>query len=318
MPENDPTPRRTVLVAASSNIAIAVAKAIAALLTGSAALWAETLHSIADTGNQILLFVGLRRSARPPDREHPFGHGQERFFWAFLAALGIFLVGGLLSIGEGIRGLLLPEPLRSPAVGIGVLVVAGGFEGYSWWTARRQLHRDAARLRRSSAAHLRLASDPSAPTVFFEDSAALVGIGLALVALVLDLITGWRWWDPLASILIGVLLIGVSWLLARRSKGLLLNQSAPDDIVDPLRAMVSGRDWVAGVHRVEAVYVGPARVLVTVWLTPVAELVRAPARRLLELVECLRSELLARPEVAEFTVTLVLPDDPTFPLDGRG
>jgi cation diffusion facilitator family transporter len=295
-----------VIVAASANIAIAVVKALAAVLTGSAALWAETLHSLADTGNQVLLFVGLRRSARPPDPVHPFGHGQERFFWAFLAALGIFLVGGLLSIGEGVRSLLVPEPLRSPAIGIGVLIVAGAFEGYSWWTARSQLHHDAARRRRSPLEHLRQTSDPSAPTVFLEDSAALVGVTLALAALGLDVITGWPWWDGVASVLIGTLLIGVSWLLARRSKGLLLNQSAPLDVVDPLRATVADHPWIAHVHRVEAVYVGPGRILVTAWVTPVAELLRAPAEQLLARVEALRTELLAQPAVAEITITVTV------------
>lgn len=109
------------LTAVVANILVAVAKGAAALVTGSAALWAETLHSIADTGNELLLFIGLRRSKKKEDQEHPFGYGQERYFWALLAALGIFLIGGVLSVGEGIRSLLRPEPLTSPGIGIAVL-----------------------------------------------------------------------------------------------------------------------------------------------------------------------------------------------------
>src|SRR3954464_400344 len=134
---------RTVVVAVAANLAIALAKIVAALLTGSASMWAEALHSIADTGNEVLLFVGLHKSTRAPDRSRPFGYGQERFFWAFLAALGIFLIGGALSVGEGVRSLLLPEPVESLWVGIVVLVVAAGFESYSWHTARQQLREGA-------------------------------------------------------------------------------------------------------------------------------------------------------------------------------
>src|SRR5690349_11452890 len=112
--------KRTIVVAVIANLAIAVAKTVAALLTGSTSMWAEAAHSLADTGNEVLLFVGLRRSVKRPDERHPFGYGQERYFWAFLAALGIFLIGGALSIGEGIRSLLLPEPVESLWVGIGV------------------------------------------------------------------------------------------------------------------------------------------------------------------------------------------------------
>src|SRR5690348_2153884 len=119
MPEN-PTEAstRTVVVAVSVNLAITVAKGFAAALTGSAALWAETAHSLADTGNEVLLFVGLRRSVRAPDARHPLGYGQERWFWTFLAALGIFVVGGVLSINEGVQNLRHPRPLESPSVGV--------------------------------------------------------------------------------------------------------------------------------------------------------------------------------------------------------
>jgi cation diffusion facilitator family transporter len=183
---------RTVLTATVANVLVAVAKGVAALITGSAALWAETFHSIADTGNELLLVVGVHRSRKEEDQEHPFGYGQERYFWALLAALGIFLIGGVLSVGEGIRSLLRPEPLTSPWIGIAVLVAAGCLEGYSWWVARRQLLARARQLRRTLVEHLARVSDPATSTVYLEDSAALVGIALALAALLLQLLTGWR------------------------------------------------------------------------------------------------------------------------------
>jgi cation diffusion facilitator family transporter len=302
---------RTVVVALVANLAIAVAKTVAALVTGSASMWAEAAHSVADTGNEVLLFVGLRRSTRPPDRGRPFGYGQERFFWAFLAALGIFLVGGLLSIGEGVRSILLPEPLESVWIGVAVLVVAIGFEGYSWRTAHRQLRRDARDRDRSMAKHLVHASDPSATTVFLEDTAALIGLGVALVALLLHAGTGWAGWDAIGSMVIGVLLIAVAVLLARRSKALLLEETAPADVVEPIRDRVTRAGWVGRLSDIHAVYVGPAALLVNLWIVPAPAEVDRPAGELLRQVDQLRGELLAHPAIAQVTITLTGVDDRT-------
>jgi cation diffusion facilitator family transporter len=293
---------RTVVVAVVANLAIAVAKIVAAVLTGSASLWSEAAHSVADTGNEVLLFVGLHRSKKEADERHPFGYGQERYFWTFLAAVGIFLVGGLLSLGEGVRSLLMPEPLESVWIGIGVVVVAAGFEAYSWNTARRELRSGARARQRTMLQHLRRTSDPSATTVYLEDSAALIGLALALAALLLHAVTGWAPWDAIGSMSIGVLLVAVAVLLARRSKALLLDQSAPPDVLRPVRAVVSEAPWVADVRRLHAVYVGPSRLLVNVWVVP------ADAGSAQELTRCvaqLREALLEAPAVAEATVTLI-------------
>jgi cation diffusion facilitator family transporter len=295
---------RTVLVAIAANVGVAVAKGAAALVTGSAALMAEALHSIADSGNEILLLVGLRRSSRQPDPEHPLGYGQERYFWALLAALGIFLIGGVLSIVEGGRSLLAPEPLTSPWLGIGVLVAAGVLEGISWTVARRQLRRDARNRRRSMAEHIGRASDPSAPTVYLEDTAALAGIAIALVALVVHMLTGQAAWDGAASICIGALLLVVAFLLARRSKALLIDESAPIDVIAPIREAVGARPWVAGVTRLDAVYVGPARLLVIARIQLVDELWSAPARELVRCMAGLREELLRSPAIAEVMLSI--------------
>jgi cation diffusion facilitator family transporter len=296
---------RTVIVAVAANLAIAIAKIVAALFTGSPSMWAEAAHSVADTGNEVLLFIGLRRSSGEPDATHPFGRGQERYFWAFLAALGIFLVGGTLSIGEGVRSLLLPEPLESLWVGVGVLLVSACFEGYSWHTARKQLRSNARDRKRSLTQQLRRASDPSATTVFLEDTAALVGLALALVALLLHAATGWAGWDAIGSMAIGVLLIAVAFLLAVRSKALMLEEAAPADVVDPIRSRVLGVGWVGELVDLHAVYLGPSRLLVNAWIRPAGAELAEPGGELVERVDRLRADLLADPGIAQVTVTLV-------------
>ncbi len=288
----------TVIVAVAANLAIAVAKIVAGFLTGSASMWAEAAHSVADTGNEVLLLVGLRKSQKGPDAKHPFGYGQERYFWTFLAALGIFLVGGVLSIGEGVRSLLAPEPVESLGIGVGVLVVAAGFESYSWYTAHKQLREEAREQDRSMRHHLRHASDPSATTVFLEDSAALIGLAVALVALVLHATTGWAGWDAVGSMTIGLLLIVVAFLLARRAKGLLLDESAPADVLDPIRERVQDEEWVATIKDLHGVWVGPSQLLVNLWVTPKTD------DDLVSRVTGLRRALLDDDTITQVTVTL--------------
>jgi cation diffusion facilitator family transporter len=297
---------RTTLVAITVNLAITFAKGFAAALTGSPALWAETAHSLADSGNEVLLFVGLRRSARRKDARHPLGYGQERWFWTFLAALGIFVVGGVLSVNEGAQALRHPRPVESFWVGVGVLLVSMVLEGVSWRTARAQL-RDEARLRgRSLAEHLQLASDPTAPTVFLEDSAALVGLSMALLALVLHRLTGWAAWDAGASIAIGLLLVVIAYLIARRSKGLLIDESAPPDVLDRLRERIVGEPWVGAVVALTAVFIGPRRLLVTARLAPTATAAAGSAHDLVARAAALRRDLLAVEVIGEAEVALAL------------
>jgi cation diffusion facilitator family transporter len=296
---------RTVVVAVVVNLTITVAKGIAALLTGSAALWAETAHSLADTGNEVLLFVGVRRSGRSPDQRHPFGYGQERWFWALLAALGIFVVGGVLSIIEGIDALRRPRPLESVWVGVGVLVVSLGLEAYSWRTAQRQLREEAQARRRSMTEHLRRASDPTAATVLLEDTAAIIGLLLALAALALHEITGLEVWDAGASMLIGVLLVGVAFLVARRSKGLLIDQSAPDDVLERLRDRIASETWVQEITALTAVYMGPGRLLVTARLRPTPEMAAGPGDALVGCAYDLRTSLCSSDVIGDAEITLV-------------
>jgi cation diffusion facilitator family transporter len=250
----------TVLIALGANLAIAILKLIAGLITGSAAMLAEAGHSVADTFTEALLLTALRRSSRPADRLHPFGHGKERYFWSLMAAVSIFTSGALFAFYEGFSTMFGGEKESNPLIGYIVLAIAFVLEGFSWLRAVRQVRAEAAAENRSVAEYLRLIDDPTVKTVFFEDSAALIGILLAFGGLALHAATGSALWDGLASVLIGVLLAGVAYLLGRTNLRLLVGrqadpaivrgardllQSAPEvEVVVDLLTMVTGTDQV--------------------------------------------------------------------------
>ena len=249
----------SVFAALAANTAIATAKGTAAALTGSPALLAETLHTVADAGNEVLLYVAIRRSRHPADATHPFGYGPERYYWALLAAIGMFLVGGAVSIWKGIHALVDPPELEAFWVGVGVLVVAIVLDGASRVVALRQLRMQAERRGLSLRDLLRESPDPTVVTIYFEDTIDVLGAVLALIALVLHRLTGRGIADALASIAIGALLCFIASRLTRRNRQLLTNQSVPDRYVEALRARLEGRAEIHAVTSLEAVYLGPAR-----------------------------------------------------------
>ena len=301
MSQADDASVRTVLVAVAANLLVALAKGVAAAVTGSAALLAETTHSVADAFNEALLYVGVRRGARPVDERHPFGYGQARYAWSLLAAVGIFVVGGLFAIDDGIRTLRDPEPVTDVPVGVAVLLVSAALEGVSWRTARRQLRAEAAARHLDLSEYLATSSDPTPTAVFLEDSAALLGLALAMAALLLRVVTGSALWDGAASLLIGLLLIVVAYLLIRRNLALLIDEGAPADVRDRLRRAVAAEPWVAEVADLTAVYVGPKQLLVLAHVVPVdgADLTAGVGR--------LRRRLLSLPTIAAVEVTPVAP-----------
>jgi cation diffusion facilitator family transporter len=252
----------SVLVALAANLAIATAKGIAAALTGSAALFAETLHSVADAGNEVLLYVAVRRSERPPDDLHPFGHGPERYYWALLAAIGMFVVGGAVSVWEGINALIEPRELDYFWVGVGVLVVALVLDGLSRVVVVRQLRAEARQRGISIRTLLRESADPALTTVYLEDSVDVLGAVLALTALVLHKTTGAEWPDALGTILIGCLLAFIAMRLTSRNRELIANQAVPPRYVERLRGRLEEQAGIAAVSRLEAVYLGASEVLV--------------------------------------------------------
>jgi cation diffusion facilitator family transporter len=253
---------RSVLVALAANTTIAVAKGAAAALTGSPALLAETLHTVADTGNEVFLYVAIRRSRRPAEPSHPFGYGPERYYWALMAAIGTFVVGGVVSIWDGVRALIHPPELEYFWVGAAVLVVALTLDGASRMVARRQLRTQAGRRDVTVRQLVRETPDPTVVTVYFEDTIDVLGAALALVALVVHRLTGSGVFDALSSVVIGGLLCYLALRLTRRNRELLTNESVPERYLQRLRERLEREAAIAAVARLEAIYLGPAQVLV--------------------------------------------------------
>lgn len=216
--------RKVVLAALVGNFAVAVTKFVAAFVTGSSAMLSEGVHSLVDTSNQVLMLHGMRRAARPADDAHPFGHGREIYFWAFIVALLVFALGAGISVYEGIRHLRHPEPMDKPLVNYVVLGASLVFEGFSWTVAWRQFERAKGPLGWFQA--FRLSKDPTTFTVLFEDSAAMAGLVVALTGVALAHATGDPRFDGGASILIGLVLAVTAGVLARETKGLLLGEVA--------------------------------------------------------------------------------------------
>src|SRR5215468_1086502 len=212
----------TVLVALGANVLIAVAKSAAAAVTGSASLVAEAAHSWADTGNEIFLLIADRRSRRPPDRAHPFGHGREVYVWSLFAALGLFVAGAVVSVTHGIQELIHPEAANHFLVGYVVLAVSFVLEGISFLRSVRQARPTAELLEEDLIGGVLATSDPTLRAVFAEDAAALIGLIVAAIALGAHQVTGSSTPDAVGSILVGVLLAAVATVLIDRNRQFLV------------------------------------------------------------------------------------------------
>lgn len=254
--------KRVIVAALIGNTLIAVTKFVAAALTGSSAMLSEGIHSLVDTGNQILLLYGLKSAAQPPDRRFPFGHGKEVYFWSFVVAILIFAVGSGISIYEGIAHLRHPEPLSGPMVNYVVLGLAMLFEGGAWVFALREFNRTKGAWGYLEAVHR--GKDPTLFVVLFEDSAAMLGLVCAFAGVWLSATTGLVVFDGIASVLIGVILgVTAAWL-AYETKGLLIGESANQRVVDGIRTLVGSIDPVEHVNEVLTMHMGPSYVLLNV------------------------------------------------------
>jgi cation diffusion facilitator family transporter len=253
----------TVLVALGANAGIAVAKGVAAVISGSAAMAAETAHSVVDTANEVLLLVALKRSSRAPDARRPLGYGPERFFWAFVAAVSIFVSGAVFSALEGVRALLSEEQESAGAVLSSIILgISFLLEGISWVRAYQQIRADAREDGRPLREFLRSTDDPTAKTVFYEDSAALIGLVLAFAGVWLHELTGSAMWDALASLLIAALLASIAYLLARTNKNLLVGSQADPRLVRAIASWLGTRAEVDSVVDLLTQRIGTDRVLV--------------------------------------------------------
>lgn len=253
----------TVLVAISANFGIAIAKGVAGALSGSAAMISESAHSLADTTNEALLLVAVKRSNRPADERHQFGYGRERYFWTLLAAVGIFVGGGVFSVLQGVN------ELRGPGHESGhyrltyiVLAVSFVLEAISWMQAWRQLRQDAATQNRGVHRQVWDTSDPAVTTVFFEDTAALAGLLIAAAGVGLHQATGNHLWDGLASCAIGLLLTVAAFALAKENRSLLVGEAADPRLQRALLELLSSYDEVDAVDEVLTSVIGRGEVLV--------------------------------------------------------
>jgi cation diffusion facilitator family transporter len=254
--------KKVILAALIGNGLIAITKFIAAGLTRSSAMLSEGIHSLVDTGNQILLLYGLKQSKRPADPDYPFGHGRELYFWSFVVAILIFAVGAGISTYEGIRHILHPEPVKNPMVNYIVLGLAMVFEGAAWWFAWKAFNEHRGRKGYLKAVHE--GKDPTMFVVLFEDSAAMLGLVVAFVGILLSDLTGILWFDGAASVVIGLILGGTAAWLAYETKSLLIGESADPVLVASLRSIADAHPQVESVNKVLTMHMGPDDILVNV------------------------------------------------------
>ncbi|CAN5287814.1 cation transporter [soil metagenome] len=248
-----------VVIAFIANILVALAKSAAALLTGSASLLAEAAHSWADAGNEIFLLVAERRSSRMKDSGHPLGYGREAYFWSLFAAFGLFIVGAVLSIANGVSALIHPEPAENFVIGYIVLAVSFVLEGVSLSQSIVQARKAAGGLRRRTLSYVVNGSDPTLRAVVAEDSAALVGLAIAALGLALHQITGSSAYDAIGSILIGVLLGFVAAVLIDRNRRFLIGAEPPErSRIEAGRALLE-QDEIERVTYLHLEFVGPGR-----------------------------------------------------------
>ena len=254
--------KMVIIAALIGNSLISITKFVAASITGSSAMMSEGIHSLVDTGNQGLLLYGMKRAAKPPDEDFPFGHGKEIYFWSFIVAILIFALGGGISIYEGIQHIQHPEPISSPMVNYIVLGLALVFEGAAWFFAFREFNRTRGNWGYLEA--IQHAKDPSVFVVLFEDSAAMLGLMVAFVGILLSQATGILVFDGIASVIIGLILLGTSIWLAYETKGLLIGERANRSVIRGIRDSLRGRANIKHVNEVLTMHMGPDFILVNI------------------------------------------------------
>ncbi len=252
--------KKVIFAALIGNAAIAITKFVAAGITSSSAMFSEGIHSLVDTGNQVLLLFGLRQARKPADKRYPFGHGKEVYFWSFVVAILIFAVGSGLSIVKGLEHIKHPTEITSPLINYLVLGMAILIEGFVFYIALKEFNKT-----KGDSGYLetiRLGKDPGMFVVLLEDAAALLGLMVAMLGIAISQITGNYVFDGIASVGIGMILAFVAALLAYETKGLLIGESASDEVVDGIREMVAEFTGVERVNEVLTMHMGPDYILV--------------------------------------------------------
>ena len=253
---------KVIIAALIGNTAISITKFIAAFMTGSSAMLSEGIHSLVDTGNQVLLLHGMKQAKKPADEAFPFGHGKEIYFWSFVVAILIFAVGSGVSIYEGIRHVMHPSQIENPMINYIVLSIAIVFEGAAWFFAFKEFGKVKGKRSYISAVHH--GKDPSMFVVLFEDSAALLGLLVAMFGIWLAQQTGNPVFDGLASIIIGIILGGTAIWLAIETKGLLIGEGANKEVISSIRRIAESFDEVEKVNELLTMHMGPDFILVNI------------------------------------------------------
>ena len=301
----------SVVIAFLANIAVAIAKTVAGVLTGSAALVAEALHSWADAGNEVFLLIAERSGRRQRDRQHPLGYGRDVYFWSLFAAFGLFTVGAVLSVATGVQELLDPEPVTDFGVGYVVLAVAAVLEGISLTQSLRQVRRDSAAVDRDAVDYVLNGSDATLRAVVFEDVAALIGLALAAASLGLHQLTGEAFFDGLGSILIGALLAVVAVLLIQRNRRFLVGAAPPEPVRRAVLRQLLLHPSISRVTFLHLEFVGPGRLL----LIAAVDLVDDDAESVLAIhLRQLARDIQLQDHVEVAALTLALPDEPSLEL----
>jgi cation diffusion facilitator family transporter len=254
--------KRVVYAALLGNLLVALTKVVATGLTGSSAMASEAIHSVVDTGNEALLLYGLRRAARPPDDLHPLGHGRELYFWSFVVTILIFALGAGMSLYQGIRHMITPVPMSNPIANYVVLAFALVFEGSSWGVAIKAFR--SAKGKRGYLETVRQSKDPTMFMVLFEDTAALIGVTIALAGIAASHALGRPELDGAASIGIGLLLGIVAILLARESKGLLIGEPAAPEVVASICTIARAQPGIERSNGLFTVHLGPDQVVAAI------------------------------------------------------
>lgn len=289
-----PAAKKVILAALAANLLIAVVKFLAAWWTGSSALLSEGIHSVVDTGNQVLMMHGQRRATLPADEEFPFGHGKEIYFWSFVVAILVFSVGAGLSLFEGISHLLHPNLIKDIHVSYLIILASMLFEGISWVISVREFSREKPP-QYGFLKTIRKGKDPTMFLVVLEDSAALLGLLVALLGIALTDLTGSPMFDGAASVVIAMILGGTAVIIAMETKGLLVGEAALKEVVQAIRQVVAQGEHVEHVNEVLTLHMGPEYIVATISLDFVDEV---PAGEIERTVLVLESEIKRRvPEV---------------------
>ncbi len=302
---------RVVLIALAGNLAIAGVKLLAWMFTRSAAMLTEAIHSLVDTGDQILLLVGQERAKKPPDASHPLGYGMETYFWSFIVALMVFLLGGSLSIWQGVQHVMHPVAIERPWINYLVLAASAVFEGTSFRAAYREYCRIVRGPRITLWRFIRLSKDPGVFGTLMEDGAALVGLAIAALGVTGEAYLNLPWADGAASIAIGVLLVWVAGVLANETRSLIAGEAAAPPIIAAVNDEICRDPRVTGIDEILSLHLGPSNILFAAAVQFQAGLSGA------EVLQAAR-ELAARVKEADPRIGLVFlrPHDPSAPPAG--